>query len=103
MLITQRPGLDNEAMIVYIHLSKKNGKHFDYSYYITQIQRRAISTRTRCEQGKFPISKEIVHNPNSVDTFNCFEEENHVERYKCLYRLFDFTRNNLYDIAISDF
>lgn len=45
-------------------------------------------------QEKFPRSKVIVviEKPNSVHPFNCFEEEDHVERNKCHFRLVDLTR-----------
>ena len=90
------PGLDNLGMIVVRkYTSKDNGKHFNYPYYIVCIQRHAITTSRQWFQETFLESKEImmIVNPNRVHTFNRFEEEDHVESYKCHFRLNDLTRD----------
>ena len=62
-------------MIVHKHKSKDNDNHFE-----------------------FVESEEIVviGNPNSVRAFNCFEEKDHAERYKCHFRFIDLKREDLY-------
>ena len=51
---------------------------------------------------KFPGSEEIVviATLNSLQEFNNFDEEGHVERYKCDFRLIYVTSNYLYDMGI---
>ena len=94
------PGKDNVVMITRKH--EPDDKHFEYPYYISRIQRRAISTKRRWLLNQFPDSEEIVviDNPNSVHVFNRFEEEGHVERYGCHFKLVDLTREDLYDLGV---
>ena len=96
------PGKDNVIMIVRKHTTKENDKRFDYPYYISRIQRRWIPTKRRWLLDQFPDSEEIVviDNPNSVHAFNRFEEEEHVERYGCHFKLVDLTREDLYDMGV---
>ena len=42
----------------------------------------------------------MINNPNSIHTFNSFEEQDHVERYKCHFTVTDLTRDDLYDMSI---
>ena len=51
---------------------------------------------------QFTVSEEIVviDNPNSVYAFNRPEEEGHVERYGCHFKLIDLTREDLYDMGV---
>ena len=90
------PGLDNVVLIVCRHKFKDNDKLFDYACFITPIQRRAITIKRQWLQENFPKSKEIamIDNPNSIHPFNRFEEEDHVEMYKCHFRLTDQTRDD---------
>ena len=94
------PRKDNVVMITRKH--EPDDKHFEYPYYISRIQRRAISTKRRWLLNQFPDSEEIVviDNPNSVHVFNRFEEEGHVERYGCHFKLVDLTREDLYDLGV---
>ena len=80
----------------------ENDEHFENPYYCARIQRRMISTKRRWFHGKFPRGEEIViiDNPNGIHAFNRFEEEGHVERYKCHFRLVDLTRDDLYDMGV---
>ena len=73
-----------------------------WKYYISRIQRCKISTKRRWLLTQFPESEEIVviDNPNSVHAFNRLEEEGHVERYGCHFKLIDLTRKDLYDIGM---
>ena len=94
------PRKDNVVMITRKH--EPDDKHFEYPYYISRIQRRAISTKRRWLLNQFSDSEEIVviDNPNSVHVFNRFEEEGHVERYGCHFKLVDLTREDLYDLGV---
>ena len=94
------PGKDNLVVITRKH--EPDDKHFEYPYYISRIQRRVISTKRRWLLDQFPDSEEIVviDNPNSVHVFNRFEEEGHVERYRCHFKLVDLTREDLYDLGV---
>ena len=96
------PRKDNIVIITRKHTDEQDDKHFEYPYYISRIQRRAISTKRRWLLDQFPHSEEIVviDNPNSIHAFNRFEEEGHVERYKCHFRLVDLTREDLYDMGV---
>ena len=42
----------------------------------------------------------VTDKSNSVHAFNCFEEEDHVEKYKCHFRLTDLARDGWYGICI---
>ena len=88
----QDPGKDNVVMIIRKHTGEEDDR-CEYPYYIARIQRRAISKKRRWLLEKFPRSEEIVviDNPNSVHAFNRLEEEGHVERYGCHFRLVDLT------------
>ena len=89
------PGKDNLVVITRKHTCEPDDKHFEY-------QRRAISTKRRWLLDQFPDSEEIVviDNPNSVHAFNRLEEEGHVERYGCHFKLVDLTREDLYDLGV---
>ena len=41
-----------------------------------------------------------IDNPNAIHSFNRFEEEGHVERYRCHFKLVDLTRDDLYALGI---
>ena len=94
------PGKDNLVVITRKH--EPDDKHFEYPYYISRIQRRVISTKRRWLLDQFPDSEEIViiDNPNSVHAFNRLEEEGHVERYKCHFKLVDLSREDLYNMGV---
>ena len=96
------PGKDNLVVITRKHTCESDDKHFEYPYYISRIQRRVISTKRRWLADQFPDSEEIVviDNPNSVHAFNRLEEEGHVERYKCHFKLVDLSREDLYDMGV---
>ena len=96
------PGKDNVIMIFKKHTSKDDDEHFEYPYYISRIQKRKVSTKRRKLRKRFPRGEEIVviNNPNSVHKFNRLEEEGHVERYQCHFKLTDLTREDLYDMGI---
>ena len=96
------PGKDNLVVITRKHTCEPDDKHFEYPYYISRIQRCKISTKRRWLLTQFPESEEIVviDNPNSVHAFNRLEEEGHVERYGCHFKLIDLTREDLYDMGV---
>ena len=41
----KNPTLDNVVMILCKNTSRNNGKHFDYPYYIAQIEKREITIK----------------------------------------------------------
>ena len=96
------PGKDNLVVITRKHTCEPDDKHFEYPYYISRIQRRVISIKRRWLLDQFPDSEEIVviDNPNSVHAFNRLEEEGHVERYKCHFKLVDLSREDLYNMGV---
>ena len=96
------PGKDNLVVITRKHTCEPDDKHFEYPYYISRIQRRVISKKRRWLLDQFPRSEEIVviDSPNSVHAFNRLEEEGHVERYKCHFKLVDLSREDLYDLGV---
>jgi len=96
------PGKDNVTMIVRKHTTEEDDNHTKHPYYCARIQRRAIQTKRRWILEQFPRSEEIViiDNPNSVHAFNRFEEEGHVKRFGCHFRLLDLTRDDLYDMGV---
>ena len=96
------PRKDNTVMITRKHTSDEDDEHFEYPYYISRIQRCKIPTKRRWLLTQFPDSEEIVviDNPNSVHAFNRLEEEGHVERYGCHFKLIDLTREDLYDMGV---
>ena len=96
------PGKDNMVIITRKHTWENNDDHFEYPYYISRIQRRTLPSKRRWLREKFPDSEEIVaiDNPNSIHKFNRFEEEEHVERYGCHFKLIDLTRQDLYDMGV---
>ena len=86
-------------MIIEKNTAPKEDEFYDYPYYIAGIQRRFINTKRRCFRAKCPYHRFIVeelYNANSIHAFNRFEEESHVERFQCHFRLVDLARDTLY-------
>ena len=96
------PGKDNVIMIFRKHTTDEDDAHFEYPYYISRIQRRAITTKRRWVREQFSSREEIViiDNPNGIHAFNRLEEEGHLERYKCHFKLVDLTREDLYMMGV---
>lgn len=46
------------------------------------------------------MTNTAIDNPNSKHKFNCFEQEDHVEMYKCHFGLNKLTRDYLCDIVV---
>ena len=42
----------------------------------------------------------MIDNPNGVRAFNGFQEKGCIEKYKCNFRVFDLTIDDLYDIGV---
>ena len=96
------PGKDNVIVIFRKHTTDEDDAHFEYPYYISRIQRRAIATKRRWVLDQFSNREEIViiDNPNGIHAFNRLEEEGHLERYKCHFKLVDLTREDLYMMGV---
>ena len=80
-----------------------NDKFHDLPYYVARIQRRKRYVKLNWFDRHFPDHEIIVEidNPNSIRTFNRFEEEGHAER-KCNHlRLIDLTQEELYAMGLS--
>lgn len=43
----------------------------------------------------------MIDNSKRLHAFNCFEEEDYVERYKCHFTLVDLTRDDLHDTGVT--
>ena len=96
------PGKDNVIMIFRKHTTDEDDEHFEYPYYMSRIHRRTIATKRRWVFDQFSSREEIViiDNPNGIHAFNRLEEEGHLERYKCHFKLVDLTREDLYDMGV---
>ena len=97
------PSKDNIVLIVRKHTTPENDKYHNFSYYISRIRRHKRYVKLRWLELHFPDYEVIVEidNPNSIQAFNRFEEEEHI---KCKYnhfRLLDLTRDDLYCRGIA--
>ena len=97
------PGKNNIIIIIRNHTKEVDDKYNNLHYYIARIQRRKRYLKLRWFERHFPNHEIIVEldNPNSIHALNRFEEEEHVERKYNHFRLFDLTRDELYDMGIS--
>ena len=95
-------GKDNIIIIVRKHTTPANDKLHDSPYYVARIQRRKRYVKLRWFDQHFPDHKVIVEigNPNSIHSFNRFEEEVHAERKYNHFRLKDLIREDLYDMKV---
>ena len=91
------PGKDNIVVIIEKNTAPKEDEFYEYPYYIARIQRRFISTKRRWL--RFII--EELDNANSIHALNRFEEEGHVERFQCQFRLVDLARDALHALATT--
>ena len=98
------PGKDNIVMITEKNTTPEENQFYEYPYYIARTQRRFITTKRRWFRAQYPHHRFIIEeldNANSIHAFNWFEEEGHVERFQCHFRLVDLARNALYALATS--
>jgi len=94
----QDPGKDNIVIIIRKNTEPENDEFFEYPYYIARIQRRYEASKRRFFDANFPNHETIlnaVDNANSVHVFNRFEENTHVERHQCHFRLVDILEDVL--------
>ena len=81
---TNDPGKDNIVIITEKDTAPEEDTFYEYPYYIARIQRRFIITKRRWFRAQYlhhRFIKEELDNPNSIHTFNRFEEEGHAERF----------------------
>ena len=81
---------------------KEEDEFYEYPYYIARIQRQFINTKRQWFQAQYPHHRFIVDeidNRNSILAFNRFEEEGHVERFHCHFRLVDLLRDAFYALG----
>ena len=96
------PGKNNIVMIIEKNTTPEEDEFYEYPYYIARIQRRFISTKRRWFRAQYPHHRfitEELDNANSIHAFNWFEEEDHVERFQCHFRLVDLAHDALYALA----
>ena len=89
-------------MIIEKNTAPEEDEFYEYSYYITRIQRRFISTKRRWFSAQHPHHRFIIEeldNANSIHEFNRFEDEAFVERFQCHFRLADLARDALYALV----
>ena len=96
------PGKANIIMITKKSTALEEDEFCQYPYYIARIQWRFISTKRRWFRVQYPHHKFIIKeldNANCIHAFNQFEEEGHVERYQCHFRLVDLAHDALYALV----
>ena len=89
-------------MIIEKNTTPKEDEFYEYPCYIVRIQQRFISTRRRCFRAQYPHHRFIIDeldNGNSIHAFNRCDEERHVERFQCHFRLVGLARDALYALA----
>ena len=96
------PGKYNIVMIIEKNTTPKEDEFYEYPYYIVRIQQRFISTKRRWFRAQYPHHRFIIgelDNGNSIHAFNWCDEERHVERFQCHFRLVSLARDALYALA----
>ena len=86
-------------MIIEKNTTPKEDEFYEYPYYIVRIQQRFISTKRRWFRAQYPHHIFIIDeldNRNSIHVFNRCEEERHVKRFQCHFRLVGAARDALY-------
>ena len=96
------PGKDNIIIVIRKHTKPANDKFHDLPCYIARIKRRKRYVKLRWFDRHFPNHEVIVEidNPDSIHTFNRFEEKGHAERKYNHLRLIDLTREELYVMGV---
>ena len=95
-------GKDNIIIIVWKHTTPANDKYHNLPYYVTKIQRRKRYVKLRWFRAQYPHHRfkiEELDNANIIHAFNRFEEEGHVQRFQCHFRLADLACDVLYGLA----
>ena len=64
-----------------------------------RIQRRLITTKRRWFRTQCPHHRFIIEDVISIHAFDRFEEERHVKRFQCHFRLVDLPTDALYALA----
>ena len=102
VLHARDPGKDIIIIIVRKHTTSANNKYHKLPYYVARIQRRKKYIKLSLFDQHFHDQEDIVEidYPNSIHSFNRFEEEGHAERRYKHFRLKDLTRKGLYSIGV---
>ena len=77
-------------MIIEKNTIPEEDEFYEYPYYISRIQRRFIDTKRRWFRAQYLHHRFIVEgldNANSIHAFNRLEDEGHVKRFQCHFRL----------------
>ena len=89
-------------MIIEKNTTPQEDEFYEYTHYITRIQRRFITTKKRWFKAHYPHHRLIIEeldNANSIHAFNRFQEKGFVERFQCHFRLFDILRDVFFALA----
>ena len=95
-------GKDNIIIIVRKHATPANDKYHNLPYYVARIQRRKRYVKLRWFRAQYPHHRFIIDeldNAKSIHAFNRFEEEDHVQRFQCHFRLTDLACDVPYGLA----
>ena len=96
------PGKGNFNMIIEKNTTPQEDEFYEYTHYITRIQRRFITTKKRWFKAQYPHHRFIIEeldNANSIHAFNRFQEKGFVERFQCHFRLVDILRDAFFALA----
>ena len=96
------PGKDNIVMTIEKNTAHEEDEIYEYLYYTARIQRRFISTKRQWFRAQYPHRRLIIEeldNVNSIHAFNRFEDEGHIQRFRCHFRLDDLARDAVYALG----
>ena len=101
-LSVQHPDKDDIIIIIRKHTTPVNDKYHELPYYVARMQRHKRYVQLRSFDQHFPDHEVIVEidNPDSIQAFNRFAEEGHVERKDNHFRLIDLTQKDLYAMGV---
>ena len=92
------PGKDNIVIIIEKNSTPEDDEFHEYPYYIARIQRRLSANKRKWFQKQYPnhrIIVDAIDNPNSIHSFNRFEENKNIEKFYCHFRLVGISLHEL--------
>ena len=97
------PRKDRIVMIIEKNTISAGDEFYEYTYYITRIQRRFIATKGLSFRAQYLYHRFIVEeqdNANSIHAYYLFEEEDHVELFQCHFKLADLAPDAFHVLGI---
>ena len=96
------PTKDNIIITVRKQIRSAQDNYHDLPYYVSRIQQRKRYVKLRWFDRHCPYHEVIVEidSLNSMNAFNRFKEEGHVEWRYNHFRLIDLTREELYVMGV---